>query len=129
VPVLRMSDLIPSHRSQFVDASPRRLSTPAEDFEGEMTIASITRQALEDSWRLRLEETQVRYREATEQYRKLLQAQSDGRPLNPDGALALARHAESQALADYMRVLQIFTELTVNGKMPQTRSVAGSSDL
>ena len=94
-----------------------------------MTIASITRQELEDSWRLRLEETQVRYREATEQYRKLLQAQPDGRPLKRDGALALARQAKSQALADYMRVLQIFTELTVNGKMPEARSVAGSNDV
>jgi hypothetical protein len=91
--------------------------------------SSITRQELEDLWRSRLEETQVRYREATEQYRKLLQAQPDGRPLNPDAALALARHAKSQALADYMRVLRMFTELTVNGKMPEARSVAGSNDV
>ena len=91
--------------------------------------SSITRQELEDLWRLRLEETQVRYREATEQFRKLLRAQPDERPLNPDAALALARHAKSQALADYMRVLQIFTALTVNGKMPEARSVAGSNDV
>jgi hypothetical protein len=91
--------------------------------------SSITRQDLEDLWRLRLEETQVRYREATEQYRKVLQGQADGRALNPDAALALARHAKSQALADYMRVLRMFTELTVNGKMPEVRSVAGSNDV
>ena len=91
--------------------------------------SSITRQELEDSWRLRLEETLIRYREATQQYRKLLQAQPDGRPLNPDGALALARSAESQALADYMGVLRIFTELTVNGKMPEARSAAGSNGI
>jgi hypothetical protein len=96
-----------------------------------MTIseASAARQMLEDSWRLRLEETQVHYRKATDQYRKLLQEQPDGRPHDPNGALALARQAASKALAEYTRVLRIFTEVTVNGKMPEERSVARSAGL
>ena len=90
---------------------------------------SATRQMLEDSWRLRLEETHVHYRKATDQYRKLLQDQPDGRPHDPNGALALARQAESKALSEYTRVLRIFTDLTVKGKMPEERSVAGSNGL
>ena len=88
-----------------------------------------TRQTPEDSWRLRVEETQFRYREATDQYRKLLQEQPDGTPHDPNSALALARRAESEALAEYTRVLRIFTELAVNGKMPEERSVAVSNGL
>src|SRR5260370_5648369 len=89
--------------------------------------SSVMRREVEDSWRLRLEETQGRYREAKEQYRKFLQAQPDGRPHSPNGALALAREAESQARVEYTRVLRLFTELTVNGKMPEERSVGGSN--
>jgi hypothetical protein len=88
-----------------------------------------TRQTLEDSWRLRLEETQFRYREATNHYRKLLQERPDGTPHHPDRDLALARQAQAEALAEYIRVLRMFTELTVNGKMPEERSVAGSNRL
>lgn len=94
-----------------------------------MTISepSATRRMLEDSWRLRLEEAHVHYRRATDQYRKSLQDQPDGRLHNPSGALALARQAESEALAEYTRVLRVFTELTVNGKIPEERSAAGSN--
>jgi CheY-like chemotaxis protein len=94
-----------------------------------MTISEpfATRQMLEESWRLRLEETQVYYREATDQYRKLLQAQPDGTPYDRNGALALARQAQSKALAEYTRVLRVFTELTVKGKIPEERPVAESN--
>jgi hypothetical protein len=91
--------------------------------------SSDTRQEVEDYWRLRLEETQVRYREATGHYRKLLQEQPKGTPYNPNGALALARQAESQALAEYTRLLRIFTRLTANGQMPKHQSVGGSDGL
>jgi hypothetical protein len=104
-----------------------------ERFAGATTMTvpepSATRQMLEDSWRLRLEEARVRYRKATDQYRKVLQDQPDGRLHNPNGALALARQAESEALAEYTRVLRAFTGLTVNGKIPEGRSVAGSNGL
>jgi hypothetical protein len=52
-----------------------------------MTMATpeafATRQTLEDSWRLRLEETQARYQKATEWYRRLLQEQLDATPYDP----------------------------------------------
>jgi hypothetical protein len=90
---------------------------------------SATRQTLADSWRLRLEETQARYHKATERYRRLLQEQPDGMSHDPKGALALARQAESQALAEYCRVLRAFAELTVNGEVPEERFAADSESL
>lgn len=90
---------------------------------------SATRQALEDSWRLRVEETQARYRKATEQYRRVLQEQPNGISHDPKGALALARQAQSEALAEYLRMLRAFTDLTVHGKVPEERSGAVSESL
>jgi len=87
------------------------------------------RRTLEDSWRQRLEEARADYKKATDQYRKLLHDQPGGTRHSPNGALALARLAESEALAEYIRALRVFTELTVNGKMPEDRSAAGSDGL
>jgi hypothetical protein len=91
--------------------------------------ASAMRQTLQESWRLRLEETQDRYHKATERYRRLLQEQPDGMSHDPKGAVALARQAESEALAEYFRILRAFTELTLNGKVPEERSAAGWDSL
>lgn len=88
---------------------------------------SATRQMLEESWRLRVEETRARYNKATEHYRHLLQQQPERAQREANGSLALARKAESEALAEYSRVLRTFTELTVNGKIPEQQPAAGSS--
>ncbi len=80
------------------------------------------REELEEDWRLRLEGTLHRYRTASEMYRKVLQAQPDGLPPSPDGAVGRARQAESDALAEYTRVLRIFTDLTMHGKIPDQQS-------
>jgi hypothetical protein len=85
--------------------------------------SSTTRQEVNDSWH-RLEEIQGHYREATEQYKRLLQ-ESDGRPCYANAAFTHARQAESQALVEYIRRLRIFTELALQGKMPDRRSVEG----
>jgi len=37
---------------------------------------------------------------------------------DPTIAILQARNLESQALAEYMRVIKIFTDLTVHGKLP-----------
>jgi hypothetical protein len=74
---------------------------------------------MEDSWRERLEETQARYQKATEQYRRLLQEQPRGSSNDLDGPLVFARQQEAEALAEYTRVLRLFTDLTVKGKMPE----------
>lgn len=86
-------------------------------------------QTREDSWRLRFEQTQARYREATEHYRRLLLDHPDGTPHDPKGALALARQAESKALAEYSRVLRAFSKLTLRDKISEDRSAAASDSL
>ena len=90
---------------------------------------SAMRQTLEDSWRSRVEEAQARYHKATERYRRLLQEQPGRMSHDRKAALALARQAESEALAEYCRVLRAFTELIVNGKVPDEQSTAGSDSL
>ena len=91
--------------------------------------ATVVRQELEQSWRPILEEAKADYHAATERYRKLLLEQPEGVPPSPDGDLALARQAESQALSEYTRALRILTETTIRGKMPEERSAASSEDL
>jgi hypothetical protein len=98
-----------------------------------MTMATLnsstTRQTLQDFWRVRLEETQARYQKAKERYRGLLQEQPDGVSHDSKGALALALQAELEALAEYRRILRAFTELTLNGKIPEEQSPASSDSL
>jgi CheY-like chemotaxis protein len=81
------------------------------------------RQELEDLWRAKLEEAQGRYNAATEEYRRLLAGKPDGVPANPDSPVARARQAQSVALAEYSRVLRVFTELTVHGRRPEEQSM------
>ena len=90
---------------------------------------SLVRQELEESWRSRVESAHARYQAASKQYRELMQGLPDGQPLNKDDGVALAREAESQALAEYTRVLHIFTELTTHGRMPQERAVGSSEGI
>jgi CheY-like chemotaxis protein len=80
---------------------------------------SLMRQELEESWRARVEAAHTQYQAASKQYRELMQGRPDGLPPNKDDAVALAREAESYALAEYTRVLHIFSELTAQGKMPE----------
>ena len=88
---------------------------------------SATRQTLEDSYNLKKHTLVTRKRQSdTEDYR---QEQPDGTPHDPKGALALARQGESEALAEYSSILRAFTGLTVNGKVPEERSEAGSDSL
>jgi hypothetical protein len=100
-------------------------------FEGQMNDCKhpspVMRQELEECWRLRVEKTQNQCRERTEQYRKLLQEQLEGRRPNPNGALALAQQAESQALAAYMHVLRLFNDLIMHDKIPEDRPAASSN--
>jgi len=83
----------------------------------ELPTLTIRRQELEESWCLRLQEAQERYQAAAGQYRKL-QEQPESLMPRPEGPLTQARQAKSRALAEYTRVLRIFTDLTVHGKAP-----------
>lgn len=87
---------------------------------------SLTRRDLEDAWRVRSEMARERYNRATLRYRKLLEAKSEGATPRPDGPLVLARHAESRALAEYRRILKIFTELIAHDRIPEEESAAGA---
>lgn len=85
----------------------------------EQAMTSISaRRKLEDHWRARLREAQERYESATAAYRALLGEHGDGGGQRKDGYLARARRAEAEALAEYTRVLHIFTELTLRGGTP-----------
>jgi CheY-like chemotaxis protein len=88
----------------------------------------LARHELEESWRLRLEESQQKYQKATETYRSLLRLEQNGRYPDPDSALARARQAESEALMEYSRVLRIFTDLTIHGKMPEQQTFTTFSE-
>lgn len=75
---------------------------------------------MEDLWRCRLQQAQERHKLAVETARKVTLENTQRLSESPDSSLALHQvHAqESAALEEYMRVLKIFTELVVNGKMP-----------
>ena len=77
------------------------------------------RQELEDTWRRRLDETFEVYRAATANCERLLVASSDGRPPGPLSPLSNARRAQSEALQEYARVLHIFSDLVIHGKLPE----------
>ena len=83
---------------------------------------SLFGQKLEELWRSRVEAAHAEYQAASKQYRKLMQGRPDGLPPNQDGAVALARDAESLALAEYRRVLHTFSELIAQGKMSEVEA-------
>jgi hypothetical protein len=90
---------------------------------------SATRHAVIDSWLRRLQEAYVDYQNAARHYNRLLKQQPDGTPSNPKSVLALARQAESEALAEYTRILRAFGELTLQGDVPEEQSAASSNSL
>jgi hypothetical protein len=74
---------------------------------------------LEEAWRLRLEEALVAYRCATSEYEKLsARQQTNGRLPEPDSPLAQARSAQSDAFLEYTRILGVFSDLVIHGKLP-----------
>jgi hypothetical protein len=87
----------------------------------------LARQDLEDAWRIRSEVARERYQTARARYRELLDAKPE--ELNPpqDDPLALARHAKSEALAEYTRILKLFTELTMHGRVPEEDLAASAA--
>ncbi len=78
-----------------------------------------SRKELEEHWRRWLEESQNKYVAATQEYRRLLQQELDRETSNPDSLLTQAGQAKANALTEYSHVLRIFTDLTVENKIPQ----------
>jgi len=83
-----------------------------------MNYPAERREALEELWRGRVQSAMNCYRDAKAECAKAISAQSDVEP--PDGSFAYRRalRIENTALAEYRRVLTIFTDLTVSGVVP-----------
>jgi hypothetical protein len=79
-----------------------------------------SRHDLETLWRDRLEIAQAHYRMIKARLGTAMAEHGDGKTPSPDGTFAVRRSlkAETDALREYRRVLSIFTDLTVFGKMP-----------
>lgn len=79
-----------------------------------------TRQELEDRWRSRVTQAQAQYKQAVAKYYTLSQERREGLTPSPDGlpVVSKAHQEEAAALQEYVRVLRIFTDLIVQGRMP-----------
>ena len=85
----------------------------------ELFSSTIVRQEFEKYWRRKLKESYERYQAASTRYRGLLQEELAGQVSSPDGPLALARREEFETLAEFTRLLKMFAELTLDGRVPQ----------
>lgn len=82
------------------------------------TDQKLARQQLEESWRLKCEQARQRYETARTGYRNRLKENPSSLRPAAEKPLLRARQAESDALADYFRVLRTFTDLIVHGRTP-----------
>ena len=83
-----------------------------------MPHSDESRQKLEDVWRERVDEAFQRYERAKAESAKAL-AECLANPSDETiRALKCAHRVEDQAVQDYMRALQIFHALIVEGKHP-----------
>jgi hypothetical protein len=74
---------------------------------------------LEIIWRERLREARLKYEEASDAFRATWGEHFESRlTANPTLAIERARDIETAALCEYVRVLRIYTDLTVHGKLP-----------
>ena len=86
------------------------------------------RRALEDLWKERLGIARTRYQLAIRQSSLLVDEQKSGLTPEPDGSFAYRQALEKErtALAEYRRVLEIFADLTMHGKLPEEDTVEES---
>jgi len=93
----------------------------------EHTLSILTREDLEDAWRVRSEMARERHETARRRYKKLLDEKPEGLIPRDDRALALARDAASEARAEYLRTLKGFTDLVVRGLVPEEQLSANAN--
>jgi hypothetical protein len=86
---------------------------------------SAARRALEQEWDRKLQQARERYFKAAGELHRLVFANRT--PLD-EPALAAIRQQEAAAFAEYCRVLATYTELRVNGKLPEPPA-SSASDL
>ena len=75
---------------------------------------------LEEFWRLRVEEAANRHKLAQANCAKVLNEYRSGLTVPPDGSYGVTKAImeESAALQHHIRILRIFTDLTLYGKIP-----------
>lgn len=75
-----------------------------------------TRQELEELWCLKVKQAQQHYKDASAKWREAIEAQLP----SPDGNFAARRAAQAQAVAhrEFKRILAVFRDLVVKGKVP-----------
>jgi hypothetical protein len=82
-------------------------------------MSSPNHKALEERWRLRLRDAQIRL-ESARTYVKQVRQDLESLP-SPDGHFSYrkALQDEALALAEYQRVLHIFADLVMRGVIPE----------
>jgi hypothetical protein len=77
---------------------------------------SPIRQELEELWRCKVKQAQQHYKDASARWREAIEA----RLPSTDGNSAVRRAAQAQAVARrvYKRILEVFLDLVVKGKVP-----------
>lgn len=85
--------------------------------------------AVEELWRKRLNTAKLRLEFARNYVAELQRDLQTGALPSPDGGFAYqqALRAENNALAEFRRVLKIFTDLTVDGKIPEDNQYRSAS--
>jgi hypothetical protein len=84
-----------------------------------LVLMARSKGELEDVWRERLREARLKYQEASKAFRATWGEHFEkGLTADPTLAIEQARNVETAALSEYMRVLRVFTDLIVHGKLP-----------
>ena len=79
-----------------------------------------SKQDLENIWRERVRQARARYEEAHAGFRAVWDEHFHERmTADPSFAIEQAHKAETAALRDYMKVLKIFMDLVLHGKVPR----------
>ncbi len=89
-----------------------------------------SRREMEDRWRARVEAARRNLDSAASVSRKVLAEQQKWPLPAPDGSRAVrnALREESAARQEYMRLLRVFTDFVVQGKVPETSTLPPTCD-
>jgi len=83
-------------------------------------MSQFSRHELDERWRQKLCTARQRYEEASDAFRIACEEHLGTLPTSDSTfAIAHARKVESAAMAEYMRILKIFTDLLLYGKAPE----------
>jgi len=113
--------LEPGTQGPLAARLPSKYSVAATDCTTYMSqdpLAANDRRELDEFWRVQLHQAQERYKATSVFYKQVLQEHPEtsetGRVL-----LTMARNAQIRALADFRRLLVLFTNLTMQDRIPR----------